>query len=286
MSIAIFGATGKLGGLTIDSLLDRGTAPGDILALGRNHDRLAEFADRGLRTANVDLDLDDPAGAAAALAGIDKVLLISLSEPGRRVQQHAHAVQAAKTAGVRHLIYTSALAAPTTVLALAPEHKATEELIAASGLPATFLRNGWYTENYRPDFDAARTRGIITNSVGPGRIASAPRRNYAEAAAAVLSSSGHEGRAYELSGDTAWSYPEFAAAAQEVLGTPVRYETLTPEQEQEQLAAVGLDEAAARFVGLLNANTRDGALAPTSGELSRLIGHPTEPLIETLRSWA
>lgn len=285
MTLAIFGATGQLGGLTIDALIERGTVPGDILALGRNHERLSELADRGLRTARVDLDLDDPEGTAALLAGVEKVLLISMSEPGRRIPQHLNAINAAKAAGVRHLIYTSVLEAPTTILALAAEHKATEELITASGIPATFLRNGWYTENHRQEFDGARQSGIVANSVGAGRIASAPRRDYAEAAAVVLGTPGHEGKAYELSGDTAWNYPEFAAAASEVLGIPVRHEELTPEQEQTQLLSFGLDEGTAGFLGMLNANTRDGALAPTPGELSKLIGRPTEPLIETLRSW-
>lgn len=283
MTTAIFGATGQLGGLIIDSLLERNTHPGHILALGRNHERLSELADHGLRTARV--DLDDTAGTAATLAGVDTVLLISLSEPGGRVQLHANAVQAAKEAGVGHLVYTSALQAPTTTLALAPDHKATEELITASGIPATFLRNGWYTENHRQEFDGARHSGVIANSVGAGRIATAPRRDYAEAAAVVLSTPGHEGKAYELSGDTAWNYTEFAAAAQDVLGTPVRYQALTPEQEHEQLLGFGMDEETAAFVGMLNANMRDGVLAATPGDLSRLIGHPTQPLIETLRSW-
>jgi NAD(P)H dehydrogenase (quinone) len=283
MTLAIFGATGQLGGLVIDSLLERNTVAGGILALGRNHERLSDLADRGLRTAHV--NLDDTAGTAATLAGVDTVLLISLSEPGGRVQLHANAVQAAKDAGVGHLVYTSALQAPTTTLALAPDHKATEELITASGIPATFLRNGWYTENHRQEFDGARQSGVIANSVGDGRIATAPRRDYAEAAAAVLSTPGHEGKAYELSGDTAWNYTEFAAAAQDVLGTPVRYQVLTPEQEHEQLLGFGMDEGTAAFVETLNANMRDGALAPTPGDLSKLIGRPTEPLIETLRSW-
>ncbi|MCQ2001073.1 SDR family oxidoreductase [Arthrobacter zhaoxinii] len=283
MSIAIFGATGQLGGLTIDSLIGRGTAPGNVLALGRNRDRLSELADRGLRTARV--DLNDAATAAGVLDGVEKVLLISMSEPGRRVPQHATAVEAAQDAGVRHLVYTSVLDAPTTVLALAPDHRATEELITASGIPSTFLRHGWYTENHRQEFDAARRTGVVANSVGSGRIASAPRRDYAEAAAVVLSTPGHEGKAYELSGDTAWTYTEFAAAAQEVLGTPVRYEVLTPAEEQKQLIGLGLDEGTAGFLGTLNANMRDGALAPAPGELSKLIGRPTEPLIETMRSW-
>ncbi|WP_146362250.1 NAD(P)H-binding protein [Arthrobacter yangruifuii] len=283
MNVAIFGATGQLGGLTIDSLIGRGTAPGDILALGRNRDRLAELAGRGLRTARV--DLNDAATVAGVLDGVEKVLLISMSEPGRRVPQHAAAVEAAKNAGVRHLAYTSVLDAPTTVLALAPEHRATEELITASGIPSTFLRHGWYTENHRQEFDGARRTGVVANSVGSGRIASAPRRDYAEAAAAVLSTPGHEGRAYELSGDTAWTYTEFAAAAQEVLGIPVRYEVLTPAEEQNQLVGLGLDEGTAGFLVTLNANMRDGALAPAPGQLSKLIGRPTEPLIDTMRSW-
>ncbi|MCQ1953701.1 SDR family oxidoreductase [Arthrobacter sp. zg-Y238] len=284
MTIAIFGATGQLGGLTIDALIGRGVAPGDVLALGRNQDRLAEFAGRGLRTARV--DLNEAATTAGVLDGVEKVLLISMSEPGRRIAQHTNAVEAAQTAGVRHLVYTSVLNAPTTVLALAPEHRATEELITASGIPATFLRHGWYTQNHRQEFDAARQTGVVANSVGSGRIASAPRRDYAEAAAVVLSTPGHEGKAYELSGDTAWTYTEFAAAAQEVLETPVRYEVLTPEEEQKQLIALGLDEVTAGFLGTLNANMRDGALAPAPGELSKLIGRPTEPLIETMRAWA
>ncbi|MCQ1995791.1 SDR family oxidoreductase [Arthrobacter sp. zg-Y1171] len=283
MTIAIFGATGQLGGLVIDSLIARGVAPGDILALGRNQDRLSQLAGRGLRTARV--DLDDAATTAGVLDGVEKVLLISMSEPGRRVAQHANAIEAARNAGVRQLVYTSVLEAPTTILALAPEHRATEELITVSGLPATFLRHGWYTENHRQEFDAARQTGVVANSVGPGRIASAPRRDYAEAAAVVLSTPGHEGKAYELSGDTAWTYTEFAAAAQEVLGTPVRYEVLAPEEEQKQLVALGLDEATAGFLGTLNANMRDGALAPAPGDLAKLIGGPTEPLIETMRAW-
>ncbi|MCC9145166.1 MULTISPECIES: SDR family oxidoreductase [unclassified Arthrobacter] len=283
MTIAIFGATGQLGGLTIDVLIRRGTAPGNILALGRNQDRLTELADHGLRTARV--DLDDAATLAGVLDGVEKVFLISMNEPGRRVAQHTNAVEAARTAGVRQLVYTSVLEAPTTVLALAPEHRATEELISASGIPATFLRHGWYTENHRQEFDVARQTGVVANSVGGGRIASAPRRDYAEAAAVVLSTPGHEGEAYELSGDTGWTYTEFAAAAQEILGTPVRYEVLTPEQEQKQLIGLGLDEGTAGFLGMLNANMRDGALAPATGELSKLIGRPTEPLIETMRSW-
>lgn len=283
MTIAIIGATGKLGGLTIDALLQRGVPADGILALGRNTERLAALAERGLRTAPV--DVDDVAGTAATLSGVERLLLISFDDLGTRVPKHGNAVEAARRAGVGHLVYTSVLNAPASPLALAADHRATEERITASGIPATFLRNGWYTENYLPDFTAAREHGVIANSVGPGRIATAPRKDYAEAAAVVLTTPGHEGKAYELSGDVAWSFAEFAAAAQEVLGTPVRYEELTPEQERERLIAAGLDENTAGFVTRLNADIRAGALAATPGELARLIGRPTEPLAETLKTW-
>ena len=190
MTIAIFGATGKLGSDVLDHLLDCGAEASDVLALGRNSDRLAELADRGFRTAQV--DLDQPEGIAGALKGVDKVPLISTGTPGQRLPQHQAAVDAVKAAGVQHLVYTSALQAPTTGLVLADEHKATEEYITASGVPATFLRNGWYTENHQADFAAAR-RGVIANSAGAGRIASAPRREFGEAAAVVLTTPGHEG---------------------------------------------------------------------------------------------
>jgi NAD(P)H dehydrogenase (quinone) len=283
MTIAIIGATGKLGGLTIDALLERGVPAGDILALGRNASRLATLAERGLRTAVI--DVNDVAGTAATLAGAEKLLLVSFGDLGGRVAQHAGAIEAARQAGVGHLVYTSGLQAPTTILRLAADHKATEELVTASGIPATFLRNGWYTENHLQDFAGARERGVIANSIGAGRIATAPRKEFAEAAAVVLSTPGHEGTAYELSGDVAWSFEEFAATAHELLGSPVRYQALTSEAEREQLLAFGLDDGTAGFMVALNADMRDGAMAVTPGDLARLIGHPTEPLDETLKAW-
>jgi len=283
MSIAIIGATGQLGGHAIDALLARGTTANDILALGRNQDRLAELGRRGLRTAAV--DLDDTAATATALAGVDALVLISVGGMTGGAKPRAHAVAAAQEAGVSHLVYTSVLQAPTTQLVLASDHKATEEIIAASGIPATILRNGWYTENQRPDFDSARQRGVIANSIGDGRVASAPRREYGEAIAVVVSTSGHKGQAYELSGDTAWSFTEFAETAQNVLGSPVHYEILTVEQERPKLVASGLDEATADLFSRAYADIREGAFSLANGDLRTLIGHATEPLSDTLRSW-
>jgi NAD(P)H dehydrogenase (quinone) len=283
MTLAIFGATGQFGGDIIAALLERGTAPETILALGRNDECLAELADQGLRTAQV--DLEDPASIQPVLTGVAVALLISIGAPGQGLPLRTNAVTAAKAAGVGHLVYTSALQAPTTRLVLAAEHKATEEVVRSSGIPATFLRNGWYTENHHQDFTTARQHGVIANSIGAGRLATAPRRDYAEAAAAVLTTPGHEGKAYELSGDVAWDYAEFAAAAQEVLGTPIRYQPLSPQEERDQLLAAGLDEPTVQLMTTLNANIRDGVFSHTSGDLSALTGHPTQPLRDTMRTW-
>ena len=282
MSIVVTGATGQLGRLTVESLLARGVPAEQIVAAGRNADRLAELADKGVRTARI--DFTDPTTLKEAFAGADALLLVSGSEVGQRIDQHRNAVDAAKEAGVGRIVYTSAPKATTSALVLAPEHKATEEIIAASGLPSTILRNGWYHENQLPALEQARSTGEIVASAGDGRTASASRRDFAEAAAVVLTEDGHLGKVYELSGDKAWDYTELAATFAEILGRPVIYRSVTPEEHLQILLSAGLDEGTAGFVVALDGNTRDGLLAATTGELRGLIGRPTTPLAEGLRA--
>jgi NAD(P)H dehydrogenase (quinone) len=284
MTILVTGAGGHLGRLAIDALLDSGVAPDAIRAGARDTAKIADLADRGIQT--VRLDYDEPETAVAALAGVEKVLLVSASEPGRRVAQHRAVIDAAAAAGVAQLVYTSAPHASTSDLVLAPEHKATEEAIAESGVPATILRNNWYTENYLGQLEQARATGVVASSAGEGRVASAPRRDYAAAAAAVLTQDGHLGRTYELSGDAAWDFAELASAFAEVLGRDVAYTPLTTDEHREALLAAGLDEGTAGFVTALDGNIRDGALADATGDLARLIGRPTTPLVEALREAA
>ena len=193
-------------------------------------------------------------------------------------------IDAAKAAGVKRIVYTSAPKADTTELVVAPEHKATEELIAASGLPATILRNGWYTENYLPALEQARETGTLLTSAGDGRVASASRRDYAEAAAIALTDEATSGRTYELSGDTSWDQQELADAIGTTIGRDVTLTNVTSDEHQRILAAAGLDEGTVGFLVALDANTRDGLLADTSGDLSELIGHPTTSLLDGLRA--
>ncbi|TDQ54332.1 SDR family oxidoreductase [Actinorugispora endophytica] len=285
MSVVITGATGHLGRLVVADLLARGYPADRITAVGRDTGRLAGLAGTGVRTAPV--DLDDPETLKAPFQGADTLLLISGSEVGRRVVQHTNAVEAAKEAGIGHIVYTSAPKAADTTLVLAPEHKATEEVVAASGIPATILRNGWYNENYAQQLDQARESGVVIGSTGEGRVASASRQDFAEAASVVLRDPGaHAGAVYELSGDTAWTGAELARTLSEVLGREVVYRNLTTEEHVAALTEAGLDEGTAGFVAALDANIRDGELGAVSGELSRLIGRPTTPLAQTLRALA
>lgn len=282
MTVLVTGASGQLGRLVVEALLDRGVAASDIRAGARRPTELAAFAERGVQT--VALDYDDAASVADAVAGAERVLLISGSEVGRRVPQHQTVIDAAAAAGVAHLVYTSAPHADTSALVLAPEHKATESAIAASGVPATILRNNWYTENYLGTLEQARATGVVASSTGSGRVASASRRDFAEAAAVVLTSEGHAGAVYELGGDVAWDFAELAAAIGDVLGREVAYVAQTPEEQAAALTDAGLDAGTVGFLVSLDGNIRDGLLGEVTGELSRLIGRPTTPLVEGLRA--
>lgn len=283
MSIVVTGATGQLGHRTVESLLERGVDAAEIVATGRSVERLADLAERGVRVET--LDFDHVPESVPWLGAGDVVLLVSGNEVGQRVPQHTAVVELAQRSGVSRIVYTSAPAADDTALVLAPEHAATEQVIRASGLPFTFLRNGWYTENYLQTLDQAKATGVVAGSAGDGRIASAPRADYAEAAAVVLSTEDHDGAVYELSGDVAWTFDDLAAVFGEVLGREVAYQRLTPESHRAALIDAGLDEGTAGFVVALDQNAAAGLLGVTTGELTKLLGRPTVPLAETVSSW-
>jgi NAD(P)H dehydrogenase (quinone) len=280
--IVVTGATGHLGRLVVDSLLARGVAADDIVAVGRSSEKLADVATTGVRTAIA--DYSDRASLDAAFAGAGSLVLVSGSEVGQRVRQHTNAIDAAVAAGVSRIVYTSAPHATTSALVLAPEHKATEEYLASADVTSTVLRNNWYTENYAPDVERSAASGVLVSSTGDGRVASATRADYADAVAAVLTTDGHEGAVYELSGDVAWTYTDLAAAIAEISGSPVEWKNVSPEEHLAILTGAGLDEGTAGFVVALDGNIRDGLLAETSGDLARLIGRPTTPLLEGLRA--
>ncbi|QNO37734.1 SDR family oxidoreductase [Protaetiibacter sp. SSC-01] len=282
MTLLVTAASGHLGRLTIEALLARGVPASEIRAGARDTAKVPDLAAKGVQT--VHLDYDDPASLADAVAGVERMLLVSGSEFGNRVAQHTNVIDAAAAAGVAQLVYTSAPHADTSALLVNPEHKATEEALTASGVPFTVLRNNWYTENYVQTVHQADATGVVASSTGEGRVASASRVDYAEAAAVVLTTGGHLGKTYELGGDVAWDFAELAAAIGEVLGRDIAYVAWTPEEQRAALTAAGLDEGAIGFVVGMDGNIRDGLLGEVTGELSGLIGRPTTPLVEGLRA--
>jgi NAD(P)H dehydrogenase (quinone) len=269
MSIAITGATGQLGRLVVEKLKEQ-TPAAQIIALVRSPEKAADLG----VTARA-FDYSKPETLASALAGVDTLLLISSSEVGQRAQQHRNVIEAAKQAGVGHLVYTSLLHADTSPLNLADEHRATESHLKASGIPHTILRNGWYTENYTASIPAALAHGALIGSAKDGRISSAPRADYAEAAIAVLTGNGHEGRIYELAGDETYTLAALAAELSRQSGRAIPYVDLPEGEYAAALKGAGLPEWLASALPSWDVCASKGALFDDSRQLSRLIGRPT-----------
>jgi NAD(P)H dehydrogenase (quinone) len=280
-SYAVTGATGHLGALTIDALLARGVPAGDLVAIVRTPAKAAALADRGITVRAG--DYAQPDTLLTALSGVDVLLLVSGNEIGQRIAQHAAVIDAAKQAGVDRVVYTSLLRADTSPIPLAPEHRATEEVLRSSGLPFTILRNGWYFENYTARIGEFTARGAIVGAAGDGRVSAAARADYAAAAAAVLVGDGHDGAVYELGGP-AFTLAELAAAITEATGTTVTYTDLSADELSATLVAAGLDEATAGFVAALDEGIARGDLHTTSTDLVRLLGRPATPLADVLRA--
>ncbi|MEU2493194.1 NAD(P)H-binding protein [Streptomyces sp. NPDC007883] len=280
MSIVVTGATGRLGRLVVERLLETGVPAAGIAAVVRDKQKAADLAARGveLRLA----DYDDPATLTGAFRAGDRVLLVSGNEVGRRVPQHAAVIAAARAAGVAQLAYTGVLGGPEADFELAEEHKATERAILDSGLPHTFLRNGWYTENYTEQLGPVLEHGAVVANAGEGRIASAARADYAASAAAVLTGDGHLGRAYELSGDTAWSLAEYAAEVAKHSGKEIVHRNVPAETHLEILTGAGVPAPFAAILVDVDRAIERGLLARGDGDLARLIGRPTTPLADTV----
>lgn len=279
--IAITGATGQLGRLVIQNLLN--TVPASqIVAAVRSPEKAADLAALGVQVRQA--DYTQPATLDAAFQGVDKLLLISSSEVGQRAPQHAAVIAAAQKAGVKLLAYTSLLRADSSPLGLAAEHKETEAMLRASGLPHVLLRNGWYTENYTGSVPAALQYGAVMGSAKDGRIASAARADYAAAAAAVLTKEGQAGQVYELAGDTAYTLAELAAEIASQSGKPVVYNDLPEADYKAALMQVGLPEGFAALLADSDVGASKGALFDDSHQLSQLIGRPTTPLAEVVKT--
>ncbi|WP_310726006.1 SDR family oxidoreductase [Streptomyces sp. N2A] len=279
MSIVVTGATEALGRLVIEELLTR-TAPAGIVGLTREPARAADLQARGIEVRAADYGRPDT--LEGVFAAGDRVLLISGNEAGQRVSQHRPVIDAAREAGVALLAYTSVLGGPTATFSLAEEHLATEQALLASGVPYCLLRNGWYHENYTGTLATTLKNGAVFGCAGEGRVATAARRDYAEAAAVVLTGTGHENTVYELSGDTAWSMAEYAAEVSRQTGRRIPYRDLPQKEYVARMIEAGMPALGARTAAEADAGIARGELAATPGDLSRLIGRPTTPITEAI----
>lgn len=272
MTITVTGATGQLGRFVVEALRQRGVP---VIAAVRDTSK-----DLGVPVRLA--DYDRPETLVPALEGTDRLLFVSGSEAGRRVEQHRAVIDAAVRAGVGHIVYTSITRADTSSNPLAPEHKATEELIVASGLPYTFLRNNWYFENYTANLAPALEHGVILGAAGEGRVAAATREDFAAGAVAVLTGDGHAGKIYEFGGDATMSMAELAAEVAAQAGTPVAYQDLPADDYARALVGFGLPEGYAGLLAAADTSIAQGSLDVASGDLSGLIGRPTTTLAEAV----
>ncbi|GAA2702623.1 SDR family oxidoreductase [Actinoplanes palleronii] len=279
-TIAVTGATGHLGRLVVEALLSRGVEPSSIIAAVRSPEKAAGLLARGVQVRAA--DFDKPETLATAFAGVDRLLLVSTSSPGSRLAQHHAAIEAAKAAGVGFVAYTSILRADTTPVLLAADHKATEEALAASGLKHSFLRNGWYHENYTAQIPTATANGGFLGSSGEGRIAGASRADYAEAAAAVLVADDVKS-VYELGGDTPFTMAELAAEVSKQTGTEIGYSDVPADQLVTILAGAGVPEGFAAILADTDVHIKEnGALDNPGSDLRELIGRPTTSLSDAV----
>ncbi|MDN5844621.1 MAG: SDR family oxidoreductase [Alcaligenaceae bacterium] len=277
--IAVTGATGQLGRLVIENLLHTEPAS-SILALARDPAKAADLSALGVQVRQA--DYTQPASLRTALAGADKLLLVSSSEVGQRVAQHRTVIDAAIDCDIKLIGYTSILHADTSPLGLVDEHQKTEAMLEASGIPCVVLRNGWYTENYTVSIPMVLAHGVLMGSAGDGRIASASRADYAAAAALAMTLPDQAGQVYELAGDTAYTLAELAAEISRQSGKPVNYTNLPREEYKSVLVGFGLPEPIADLISDSDSGAAHGGLFDDARQLSILIGRPTTPMAETV----
>lgn len=278
--IVVTGASGALGQLVVQGLLDKVPAQ-HIVAAVRDPAKVAHLAARGVQVRQA--DYNDPASLDAALAGAEKVLLVSSNVVGQRLPQHLNVIAAAGRAGVRLLAYTSILHADRSPLALAGEHVATEAAIRDSGLPYSLLRNGWYFENFDSRITGAAQRGEVMGSAGEGRIAAAARADYAAAAVAVLTGPAPQ-PVYELAGSSAFTLAELAAEAGRQAGRTADYHDVPQADYAAMLAGVGVPAPWPELLADSDAGSARGALFDDGKALEKLIGRPSRSLAQAVEA--
>jgi NAD(P)H dehydrogenase (quinone) len=283
MPTVITGASGHLGRLVVDQLLAAGEPAAQIVATGRDVDKLQDLARAGVIVRRA--DFADPATLDEAFAGADTLLLVSTTTVGERFDNARNAIDAAARAGVSKVVYTSILNASTARMTLADQHRRTEDYLRESGLPFVVLRNGWYLENYTDQLPMITQYHALLGSAHDGLVSAAARRDYAAAAVAVLTQEGHIGATYELGG-TPLTLTELAATISDVLGTHVAYQDMPVADYTDVLTSAGLPPEMAAAVADADAGLARGELFTASEDLVKLIGRPATTAHEAVQDAA
>ena len=282
MTIAITGAAGQLGRLTAQLVLERAPAD-DVVLVTRRPDAIADLADAGATVRHG--DFDEPESLPGAFAGCERLLLISADVLGNRVAQHTAAIDAAAAAGVGHVLYTSGENAGGTLpLVVAHEHGATEQAIRDRGLRCTALRNGLYAEFQVGAAARAFGSGRLVHNNGDGRTAYVSREDCAAAAAAALTTDGHEDRVYAITGPELVSQADLAALVAEITGRPVESVAIDDDAAAQALVDVGLPPEMARAYASFGTAIREGVLTTVSTAVHDLTGREPRSLREVLEA--
>jgi NAD(P)H dehydrogenase (quinone) len=280
MSAVITGASGHLGRLVVDQLLATGTPPTQIVATGRDVNKLNDLGVT-VRCA----DFTDPSTLDEAFAGAEAMLLVSTTTVGERFDNARNAIDAAARAGVSQIVYTSIVNASTAQTTLADEHRRTEDYLRDSGSAFVILRNGRYLENYTDQLPVIARYHALLGSAHDGLVSAASRRDYAAAAAAVLTQDGHLGATYELGG-TPFTLTELAATISDVLGTHIAYQDMSVADYTGALTGAGLPPEMAAAVADADAGLARGELFTASDDLVKLIGRPATTAHEAVQNAA
>lgn len=279
MKTLVTGATGKLGGLVVEALLKK-IQPDQLAVSVRNPEKAAHLKALGIEVRHG--DFDQPETLVPAFSGVGKLLIISADGDNEtRIRQHLAAVDAAKEAGVKQIVYTSAADAQNSVLGLAEVHRRTEKAILDTGIPYVFLRNNWYLENEASSIQGVQAGAPWVTAAGNGKVGWALRRDYAEAAAAVLAQDGHENKVYELSG-TPLTQDALAQALGRVLGKEVAVSHVDAYAYEGMLNGFGLPPFVVALLSDIQLAISKGALDVVSDDLPKLLGRPVTPIEEAL----
>ncbi|MDE2561454.1 MAG: SDR family oxidoreductase [Sphingomonadales bacterium] len=293
--IVITGASGQYGTGLTDRLVAAGRAR-DLILITRKPGKLADRAAQGCEVRYG--DFDQPETLGPAVAGADRMLLISGTRVGARVVQHKAAIDAAAAGGVRHIAYTSFIGIddPANPAEVRHDHIETERLIKASGMAWTMLRDAHYADAMivMAGPGVMATRKWISNA-GDGLEAMVWRDDCIASAAAVLIGEGHEGRTYDITGPELQTFAEVTAIMAEVTGVPLEYVSVDDEAQYAMFDAMGVprrpvDDQSVNGIPwnsddmvTFGQAIREGFLAVCSNDVEKLTGRParsTRQMIE------